>query len=90
MNKYDFQFQNNALIVATLRGNIAFGFSDEPPVYHEGATEEDIAQIDAEHAQRLAIYALISTQEEKLHEFVNLIGANPDTAFITFCEQNSL
>jgi hypothetical protein len=90
MNKYDYFFENESLIVATIRGHVAFGFSDVPPVYHAGATPEEIAQIDAEHAQRQAIHLLISTNEEKLHEFVNLIGANPDTAFITFCTENKL
>lgn len=94
MNRYDYNYNGEAIIIATLRGHIGFSFGQSEVIFPDNATDEEkdaiIAAETAAHEQRQSVKTIIDSDTSKLHEFVNLIGDDPDTGFSTFLASNSL
>jgi hypothetical protein len=89
MSKFDHSFSGNILKIATLNhGVVRFIFGDAPvPELPEEPTEEEIAERDGiiqDNALRASVFDLITSDTAHLHEFVNLVGQDPNTGFINF------
>lgn len=73
--KYPYTFINNLITITKNGSHIVFLFEDE---------EEVPDNPTGDVFKRSEILAIINSDELKLHEFVDLIGDDPNTGFNTF------